>query len=180
MRATLLLTLLMVFHFSYGQRTDEDRRKALQEITKQAAKDNEARIQRVEAYLSEKGAREIEETEEGKERLLYDISPSGKPIYLITDNDAAATTTGADVLTGFGSSDLGFSLGGEGVKIAVWDGGLVRSTHVELEGKVIQKDGSSSLSNHANHVTGTILARGVNTSARGMAPEAQAEHYDFN
>ena len=33
---------------------------------------------------------------------------------------------------------------------------------------------------HANHVIGTIMAQGVNQSARGMAPNVQLLAYDFN
>jgi len=34
-------------------------------------------------------------------------------------------------------------------KIAVWDEGMVRPTHVELNGRVIQKDNANVLSDHS-------------------------------
>lgn len=54
-------------------------------------------------------------------------------------------------------------------KLGVWDGGAVLGTHVELSGKITQKDNPSSTSDHSTHVTGTMVAKGVNPSAKGMA-----------
>ncbi len=66
-------------------------------------------------------------------------------------------------------------------KIAVWDEGLVRPTHVELAGRVTQVDGSSTLSDHSTHVSGTMIAAGVNPLAKGMSYGAQLLNcYDFD
>ncbi|HEY1215941.1 MAG TPA: S8 family serine peptidase, partial [Bryobacteraceae bacterium] len=66
-------------------------------------------------------------------------------------------------------------------KIAVWDEGLVRPTHVELAGRVTQADGSTTLSDHSTHVSGTLIAAGVNPLAKGMSYGAQLLNcYDFD
>ena len=66
-------------------------------------------------------------------------------------------------------------------KIAIWDEGLVRPTHVELVGRVIQVDNSPILSDHSTHVSGTMIAAGVNPVAKGMSyGEQLLQCYDFN
>ena len=65
-------------------------------------------------------------------------------------------------------------------KLGIWDGGAVRATHQELNGRVLQPDGASTLSNHATHVAGTMIASGVEPNARGMAYAAKLDAYDWN
>lgn len=114
----------------------------------------------------------------GEMSVAICLSPSGKPLYYQVDNADAAEDTRIDVVRdGF---VLGRTFGGTNVPVVVWDGGKVRDTHQELVGRTDQKDNASSLSNHATHVTGTILAAGVSPSAKGMAPLAIANTYDFN
>ena len=94
-----------------------------------------------------------------------------------TNNVNAADTTNADVLQPGGSS--GLDLTGAGLTVGIWDGGHVRSTHVELSGRVTQLD-SSSNSNHATHVAGTIGAVGIDPDARGMASEVAIRSWNFS
>ena len=55
------------------------------------------------------------------------------------------------------------------------------ATHQELAGRVVQKDNPPSLSDHSTHVSGTLIASGVNPVARGMSFGAQQLlAYDFN
>ena len=183
MKITLLLVLLTVCNVVYGQRTDEQRRKALQEIAEKEKIEDQQRNKRVQKYLEEKGLERLEtvETEEGGRTtmMIYDIDQNGRPIYISTFNKGAAVTTGADYL--FDPGQSGFGLTGEGVQVQVWDGGQVRTTHVEfIDNNVIPGDGAGSLNFHANHVTGTIKARGVNENARGMAPDVILTAFDFD
>lgn len=111
------------------------------------------------------------------------VGPNGKPIYYHTDNVDAAASTRADHLNSGGS--LGLSLDGQGMTAHVWDGGLTRGTHQEFDGpggsnRVTQGDGASSLSDHATHVTATMVASGFTAAAKGMATHAQAETFDWN
>ncbi len=68
---------------------------------------------------------------------------------------------------------------GTGVMISGWEGGTPQSNHPDLAGRVTIAQ-SSANSDHATHVTGTLIGSGKNNSlARGMAPAAQYIGYDF-
>jgi hypothetical protein len=116
--------------------------------------------------------------------ILTDIDGFGNPVYTATDNNfTAAATIGTNQLYAGGS--LGLSLSGSSNnvkgKLAVWDGGGVRATHVELAGRVTQKDAPAGLVDHATHVSGTLIASGVNPLARGMSyGQQELIAYDFN
>jgi len=122
------------------------------------------------------------EDESGKIMQLVAIDGSGNPIYLITDNDKAAITSGVNLIATGGST--GYNLTGKDVKILEWDGGRVRGTHQELAGKITVGTDLGTItttnSDHSTHVAGTILATGVDKKAKGMAPDARIISYDFN
>lgn len=119
----------------------------------------------------------------GRKGVLVGVDDFGFPKYYMTTNNAiAAATTRANQLWPGGST--GLNLSGSSAylknKIGVWDGGSVLGTHVELTGRVTQKDNPSSVNDHATHVTGTMIASGVNASAKGMAYGATGiVAYDF-
>lgn len=102
----------------------------------------------------------------------------GIPVYYITENVVSAATISSDKTWPGGT--LGLSLTGAGVTLSVWDGGAVRTTHQEFGGRVVQKDNSGSLSDHATHVSGTMIAAGVRSEARGMSWNAQLLAHDWN
>lgn len=108
---------------------------------------------------------------------------NGNPLYYTTNNVNAALSTRTHELWDGGS--LGLSLSGAGYSnIGIWDGGAVRITHQEFNNtgstRVVQSDGATSLSAHATHVAGTMVAGGVNSSAKGMAFDATLQAYDWN
>jgi hypothetical protein len=119
-----------------------------------------------------------EDTLEGYKAELVGIDSAGHPIYYGARNLAAAHTIGASKVWPGGGMLL--SLTGAGLKLGEWDGGAVRLTHVELENRVVQKDGATTLSNHATHVAGTLIAAGVRAEAKGMAYQARLDAYDWN
>ena len=100
-----------------------------------------------------------------------------RPVYYITHNAAAADTVSTDEVQAGGSA--GLSLNGAGETLGIWDGGNVRATHQEFGGRAINND-AAGLSNHSTHVAGTMIAAGVSTAARGMAPGASLRGWDFN
>ncbi|AXY76963.1 T9SS C-terminal target domain-containing protein [Paraflavitalea soli] len=115
--------------------------------------------------------------------VLTDIDAGGYPIYTSTDNniDAAATTSTNKLWSGGG---LGLTLSGSSAsvkgKLGVWDGGRARPTHVELNGRIVNKQ-NVSISDHTTHVAGTLIASGVNPRAKGMAYGYQdLVVYDFD
>ena len=57
----------------------------------------------------------------------------------------------------------------------------MRSTHQELNGRILQKDHPAALNDHSTHVSGTLIASGVNPAAKGMSFGAQQlVAYDFD
>lgn len=116
---------------------------------------------------------------------LQGVTPMGFPIYLRTDNNTtAAATTGTNTVQPGGL--LGLNLTGSTAalnnKLAIWDGGWVLTNHQEFAGKTISiKDANSLVIEHATHVAGTMIAKGVYAPAKGMAYGATTLlSYDFN
>ncbi|MBU6178149.1 MAG: S8 family serine peptidase, partial [Verrucomicrobia bacterium] len=100
----------------------------------------------------------------------------GHPLYRETHNVNAAISTRADRL-----ALAPFLLTGAGVTVGVWDGGSVLANHQEFAtgSRVTVRDGAAP-DNHATHVAGTIAAAGLYAPARGMAPAARIDSYDWN
>lgn len=110
---------------------------------------------------------------------------NNKPVYVVTENLGGARTSRTNFVQPGGS--LGLNLTGTSMYIGIWDGGTARPTHNEFGifgggSRVVTPDINSALgiSNHATHVTGTIGASGVNSSAKGMASNADMISYDWN
>lgn len=94
--------------------------------------------------------------------------------YLTSLNQGAAQSTGALSLQ---DPTKGYRLSGEGIVCGIWDDGLVKD-HIEFDNRILSKEGTTSF-DHSTHVTGTILASGMNPSAKGMAPKSKAHTYDY-
>ena len=85
------------------------------------------------------------------------------------------------VLTGVNTVNAApYSLSGQGVTVMVYDGGKV-ATHPDFAGRLtIGPTDTSSTSNHATHVAGTVGGSGAGNAAhRGMAPGVQIVSYGF-
>ena len=123
-------------------------------------------------------------SKKGHNLYLHGIDHFGKPVYIATvDNIISAATIGTSKLWPGGAAKLSLNGSADNIKgkIAIWDEGLVRPTHVELVGRVIQVDNSPTLSDHSTHVSGTMIAAGVNPVAKGMSfGEQLLQCYDFN
>lgn len=112
---------------------------------------------------------------DGKVIEVMDVDDDGQPLFLETHNVNAAISTGANILNA-----LPFALNGSGVVIGMWDGGSGRASHQEFAGgRMVVKDGAGAV-DHATHVGGTMIAAGVQASARGMANVATVDSYDWN
>ncbi len=118
---------------------------------------------------------------------LQRILPDGTPIYYRTFNVDAARSTRTDHLNAGGS--LGLNLMGQNMTAHVWDGGHGRVTHQEYDGaggsnrltiRDAASEGGTQLNFHAAHVTGTVMASGVQADAQGMAPHARVDGYMWN
>lgn len=101
----------------------------------------------------------------------------GMPRYYATDNAVAADTISTDEVWPTGGS--GFALTGSPITLGMWDGGAVRTTHQEFSGRVTQMDSPASVIDHSTAVAGTMIATGVQATAKGASFQGQLHAYDF-
>ncbi len=179
-----LLSALMVLvpGFAFSQTTTNTevlRRAALQQAVKEKLMQ-----EKLQTIAKQKGWELVMRGPQGKIAILVGVDALGYPEYIITDNNiTAAATIGTDKLWPGGVTGLNLNGSSNNVKskLAVWDGGAVRNTHVELTGRILQKDGATGISDHATHVAGTLAAGGVNPLAKGMSfGQQQLLAFDFN
>ncbi|MFK7768570.1 MAG: S8 family serine peptidase [Mariniblastus sp.] len=131
---------------------------------------------------------EVKGIEKGEKKTLgyfaklREVSSDGNPIYYRTLNDAAARSTRTNLLHGSGGLELGLT--GKGLTAYVWDGGTARTTHQEFGGRLSVGDSLTGYngigSDHATHVTGTMIAAGLTLAAKGMAFEANGKTFDWD
>ncbi|MRS61285.1 S8 family serine peptidase [Larkinella terrae] len=124
-----------------------------------------------------------QERSDGTVLILSDIDERGNLLFNATTSATrAGNTTRTSAL--YSGGTLGLSLSGNSAsvrdKLGIWDGGKVRSTHVELTGRVTQQDSVKTIVNHPTHVAGIMIGQGVNERTRGMAFGANLKAYDFD
>ncbi|WP_342645763.1 S8 family serine peptidase [Mucilaginibacter sp. CSA2-8R] len=125
------------------------------------------------------------QNQDGSLLALQRVTALGFPIYYRTYNNttAAATTRTNTVQPG---GNLGLNLSGSSTllnsRLAMWDGGSVYTAHQEFAGKTITlRNTAAAVDQHATHVAGTLIAKGVYAPAKGMAFNAATlQSYDFN
>lgn len=183
----LIILLTGVLVFSQEHNLDARNKKLYDYLVKRETEKN----QRIENYLQQKSnvKRYIYENGElvGE---IYDII-NGRPIYIYADNDLAAKATKTNHLMPGGS--LGLDLDGAGMTVGVWDSGPVQDTHPEfqndantasrvtiIDNAIVDDDEPGPFSNHATHVAGTIAAKGVVESAKGMAIRVNVDSYNWS
>jgi hypothetical protein len=156
----------------------------LQKASQDRSSQNRALQQILTRTALQKGWPLIIKDKKGRTAYLRGINSRGLPDYISTvDNIISAATISTNQLWAGGRSKLNLNGSSAALKgkIAIWDEGLVRPTHVELAGRVVQVDNSPTLSDHSTHVSGTMIAAGVNPVAKGMAYGAQLlQCYDFD
>lgn len=106
---------------------------------------------------------------------------TGHPIVYRLHNAEAALGTRTQPL--YGQNATGLVLNGASTfisgKLGLWDGGLVLTTHREFGGRIQQRNITGTLSDHATHMAGTLVAQGLNPTARGMANGASLQVWDY-
>ena len=116
--------------------------------------------------------------------VLNGVDARGYPLYVgVNDNIISAATIRTNSLWPGGSTGLNLNGSSPNMKgkIGIWDEAKALATHVELQNRPVQKDNATSISDHTTHVSGTLIAAGVNPVAKGMAfGAAQLISYDFN
>ena len=148
---------------------------SLRALKQKTQSDFNVRAARISEFARKTSTPIFLNTTEGRHLLMVDVV-DGIPIYISTLNSEAAITTGVAQIQSGGMT--GLDLEGEGMLIGVWDEGSVKD-HIELGARVISKEVDNEVT-HATHVTGTIIASGVNPSAKGMAPKASVTNWYFN
>jgi len=138
---------------------------------------DEAKLEAVE-FARRTGLPERVVFKDGTIREIRRLSPTGRPIYNTTLNLNSARTISTNQVWEGGST--GLDLDGAGVVLGIWDGGKVRTTHVEFGGRASVLDNASELSDHGTHVAGTLGAAGINNNAHGMANKSRIDSYDWN
>ena len=112
---------------------------------------------------------------------LMFFNERGHPVYFHTTNLNAARTVSTDDVWPGGSS--GLNIDGSGTtlgELAIWDAGGVRTTHQEFTGRATQMDSPASLHFHSTHVAGTMIAAGIDSTAKGMSPAGTLAAYDWD
>jgi hypothetical protein len=159
-------------------------RAALQRLYSEIAPKNQSNKARAMQLAQQKNWMVRHVQDDGTVISLEGVDDNGFPIHYITDNNTrAAASVKTDQVWPGGST--GFNLSGSSDalrgKLAVWDGGAVRLSHQELVGRVTQRDGVTAISDHAVHVSGTMVASGVNPLAKGMSFGAKdLQAWDFS
>lgn len=177
------LAALLIIAFAMPAMSQTTANKAaLQQLASEQNREWKKMEKRAKDYAREHNIEIRRELEDGTVIQLVDVV-DGQPVFYKTDNLGAAITTRASELWTGGS--VGVVIEGEGYdKVGIWDGGRVRNTHQEFNqtgtSRIILGDNASSMSAHATHVSGTIIAGGVNNNAHGMAPLAQLKTHDWN
>lgn len=182
----VVLCVLMIFAgHVFGQQVlvTEAKKKELNALATEAAgsftKDHQKALTMAPGY----GWVSKRKTRNGGLVALQGLTNLGFPKFLIThDNVDAAATTGTRQVQPGGST--GLNLSGSSAflanKLAMWDGGWVYSTHQEFAGKTIAFKDTSSVVDHATHVAGTLMAKGVYAPVKGMAYDMSTLlSYDF-
>ena len=172
----VFIVFLFFFQFNVFGQGFEKKKLELEKLTQRSDSLFSSQMARVKDYASKYNLPVSYYDNLGNHVEMVDVSETGVPIYMSTDNSGAAITTGVVKLRQGGG--LGLSLEGDKMLVGVWDGGIVKD-HVEFKDRLLSKQGTAE-DNHATHVTGTIIAAGVNESAKGMAPKANATTFDFN
>ncbi|HLK30394.1 MAG TPA: S8 family serine peptidase [Puia sp.] len=183
-RLPLILTLMISMIITIGLHAQVLTDKNLLARMSKDFKDREDKnFAQAKLLAKQKGWFITKRTPNGGVVTLIGVDELGNPQYVATYNNIiAAATTRANQLWPGGTSGLNLSGSSDAVKgkIAIWDGGHPLGTHVELTGRITNKD-AGSVEGHSTHTTGTMIATGINPIAKGMAFGAQQLlAYNFN
>ncbi|MDB5002287.1 MAG: Por secretion system C-terminal sorting protein [Mucilaginibacter sp.] len=185
-RGALLCVLLMMAGHAFSQQVlvTEAKKKELNNIARVADSSYIKSHQKALLMAKSRGWVISRHTRNGGMFSLQSVNSLGFPKYLTTHNNTtAAATTGTNQVQPGGST--GLNLSGSSAflnnKLAIWDGGWVYAAHQEFAGKTISFKDTAAVIDHATHVAGTMIAKGVYAPAKGMAYNASTLlSYDYN
>jgi len=120
----------------------------------------------------------VKRVDDGKSVIQLSHFVKGFPRFRATSNINAAATASTSAVWPGGAA--GLNLTGAGITLGIWDEGKTRIDHQEFGGRATVKDASPNISNHATHVSGTMIASGVDPLAKGMSYQANLNSYDWD
>lgn len=177
-QATLfgLICWMILFSFDLFAQTKEQRETLLKLSESFDQRFTSQKIEAVHLANSLKIPVRIE-SDEGQVIELMRFE-NGIPVYYVTHNAGGASLINTDKV--YPGGIAGLNLTGAGQTLGIWDGGKVRNTHQELNGRVTQIDGASTLSSHSTHVAGTMIGAGTIGIAKGMSYQATLNAWDWD
>lgn len=169
---SMMVTYTKAQHAVISRSSVEERMKILGDLPRDPMKVE------AESFARQFGIPDREVDPSGKIREIWRIQPNRRPLFMCTHNiDAARTVSTYEVWNG---GIDGLDLRGSNILVAVWDGGRIRTTHVEFGTRAYTFDSGYDVVGHATHVAGTIGATGLEPDATGMANLCLIEGYDWH
>jgi hypothetical protein len=147
------------------------------------SKFSDSLYQKNQAQAKIRGLLLREDLGEGKKLVFEQFNEIGEPLYLTHhSNRFAGQMTRTDQLYSGGSLGLNLTGGSDTLSgwLGIWDGGTPLTTHQEFGGRISAQETSITSDEHSTHVAGTLIAAGVNSSARGMAFGANLKAWDYS
>ncbi len=187
---SVCLPVLMLFAignitFATAQTKESKRRIAseysarnLSSVRARFIKEFDAKQIKLNAYAKANGLKLSEKLATGEDVSLVDIGEDGTPLYYSTFSDNTSAISRANTLYEGGLLDLGIS--GEGMQVGIWDSGVALPTHQEYNSRATITDETSTISDHATMVLGTMISSGVKSKAKGVAYSATAITNDWS
>lgn len=150
----------------------------LKQISKKNSEEFYKQLKEGEELLESKKWLKSQETKEGNFFQFRGVDKFGLPIYYSNNNVNAAKTIGTNKL--WKNGGLGLDLAGDSMYLGLFEVQTPRLSHQELVGRITQIDTVVARSQHATHVSGTMIGTGINPSARGMYNKAKIWAWDSN
>jgi len=160
-----------------------ERKRQIQEKAEEYSRQSDSLFQKSMRLARQKGLKIKDSVGRGQVIMLQQINEIGEALYIGNHSNAqaAAMTRTNQVYSG---GTVGVSLSGKSDtmsgKLAVWDGGNALATHQEFGARIKLQESSGSTDIHSTHVSGTLIAAGINPSAKGMAFGADLKVWDYN
>ncbi|MDM1364343.1 S8 family serine peptidase [Myroides marinus] len=200
MKKVITLSLLCFYVFSFAQ-NDSLIRDIITARSLQSDREVQVDLEKEHILRQEKVSRVIKErnipysyvSDLGVYSEIVDVYPDGRPLYYQGFNSRAAQIAKVPAIQKGGKFNL--NLTGKNVLIGVFDATPVYKKHDEFKDRLNQihiksevVSESAPLSErrnfqvaqeHATHVTGTILAKGLYPEAKGLAPGVRLYSYNW-
>lgn len=200
MKKTVTFIMLCLFSITFAQ-NDSIARRALaaialrenSEVLSDLEKERLHRLERINKLVIEDKVPYNYVTTNGDYHELVDVYPDGTPIYYQSFNEKARDLAKIGAIQKGGEFNL--DLTGKDVIIGIFDATPIFKRHDEFADNITnihimseEVPDNASLANrrkyqiaqeHATHVSGTIMAKGIDKEAKGIAPGVTVYSYNW-